>query len=96
MALTKPVYNFLGFYFENLHSHPLLTKSITSAILSAGANYISQRLSSSSTDEVDLNSLAAYGLFGLVFGGTVPHYFYGNYFMMTFNDFMVILSLLFL
>lgn len=74
MALSKPIYNLLGIYFEKLHTNPVLTKSITAAVLSAGANYISQKLTG---DEVDCNSLVAYGAFGLAFGGTCPHYFYG-------------------
>lgn len=74
MALSKPMYSLLGFYFEQLYLHPVLTKSITACILATGANYISQKLSS---DQIDSNSLFAYGAFGLVFGGSVPHYFYG-------------------
>lgn len=74
MALSRPIYNFLGLYFEKLHTNPVWTKSLTAAVLSAGANYISQKIAG---DEVDCNSLVAYGAFGLVFGGTCPHYFYG-------------------
>lgn len=74
MALSRPLYNLLGMYFEKLHSNPVLVKSITAAVLSTGANYISQKLTG---DELDCNSLVAYGAFGLVFGGSVPHYFYG-------------------
>ena len=29
MSLSKPVYNFLGFYFQQLHTNPVITKSIT-------------------------------------------------------------------
>jgi len=29
MSLSKPVYNFLGFYFQQLHTNPVVTKSIT-------------------------------------------------------------------
>ncbi|XP_063702844.1 PXMP2/4 family protein 3 [Culicoides brevitarsis] len=73
MALSKPIYNLLGIYFEKLYTNPVLTKSLTAATLSLGANYIAQRISG---DDLDYNSLVAYGAFGLVFGGTCPHYFY--------------------
>lgn len=65
-------------YFESLHNRPLLTKSITAAVFSASANYLSQKLDSSedAPKDVDPNSIIAYGLFGLLFGGSVPHYFY--------------------
>lgn len=76
MSLSKPIYNFAGFYFESLFNHPVLTKSVTAAVLGVAANYVSQRLDASTT-EIDTNALAAYGLFGFLFGGSVPHYFYG-------------------
>lgn len=66
----------VGIYFEQLHYRPVLTKSLTAAVLSVAANFISQRLDSSQ-QEIDSNALVAYGLVGLLFGGTVPHYFYG-------------------
>lgn len=74
MALSKPIYNLLGTYFEQLFNHPIRTKSITSCVLATSANYASQKIAGN--EEIDQDSLLAYGLFGLLFGGAVPHYFY--------------------
>lgn len=38
------------------------------------ANYTSQKLSGNKS--IKTESLFAYGLYGLVFGGPLPHYFY--------------------
>jgi len=74
MALSRPIYNLLGIYFEQLFNHPLRTKSITSCVLATSANYASQKIGGSK--KVNQESLLAYGMFGLLFGGTFPHYFY--------------------
>ncbi|KRT84855.1 hypothetical protein AMK59_380 [Oryctes borbonicus] len=74
MIFSKPLYNFLGFYFEQLFNHPLRTKAITSCIIATLGNLASQYLEG--RKEIDHNSLYAYGVFGLFFGGTLPHYFY--------------------
>lgn len=74
MALSRPIYSLLGAYFEQLFAHPIRTKSITSAVIATSANYASQRMSGCKT--ISQKTLLAYGSFGLLFGGTVPHYFY--------------------
>ncbi|KAK9746076.1 Mpv17 / PMP22 family [Popillia japonica] len=74
MIFSKPLYNFLGFYFEQLFNHPLRTKAITSCVIATAANLASQYIEG--RKEIDQNSLFAYGVFGLLFGGTIPHYFY--------------------
>lgn len=74
MALSRPIYNLLGLYFEQLFNHPLRTKSITSSVLATSANYASQRIGGAKS--INKNTLAAYGMFGLIFGGSFPHYFY--------------------
>lgn len=74
MSLSKPIYSLLGVYLEQLFNHPVRTKSITSSALAASANYTAQRIAGQR--KVNQESVLAYGLFGLIFGGTVPHYFY--------------------
>jgi len=74
MALSKPIYDFLTFYFEQLFTHPLRTKSITSCVLATSANVVSQKMMGSKT--INHESMFAYGLFGLLFGGSLPHFFY--------------------
>ncbi|KDR20079.1 Peroxisomal membrane protein 2 [Zootermopsis nevadensis] len=74
MSLSKPVFNFLGFYFEQLHTNPVKTKSITSCVIATLGNLTSQYLSG--VKVINQDSLIAYGMFGLLFGGSVPHYFY--------------------
>jgi hypothetical protein len=51
MSLSKPIYNFLGFYFQQLHTNPIRTKSITRLVITYTANlkflgmYITENLS---------------------------------------------------
>ncbi|TMW52822.1 hypothetical protein DOY81_002089 [Sarcophaga bullata] len=74
MALSRPIYSLLGIYMEQLFNHPVRTKSITASALAASANYTSQRISGQK--HINQKSVVAYALFGLIFGGSVPHYFY--------------------
>lgn len=74
MSLSKPLFDALSFYLEQLFMHPLRTKSITSCVLASGANIVSQKIMGQK--EINQQSLFAYALFGLLFGGSMPHYFY--------------------
>ncbi|XP_057670796.1 peroxisomal membrane protein 2 isoform X2 [Diorhabda carinulata] len=74
MILSKPILNALSFYFGQLFEHPLRTKAITCSVIATAGNYASQKLSGDKT--LNHHSLLAYGLYGLIFGGTIPHYFY--------------------
>lgn len=74
MSLSKPIYNVLGFYFQQLHTNPVRTKSITSCVIATLGNLTSQYLAG--VKVINQDSLIAYGVFGLLFGGSVPHYFY--------------------
>lgn len=74
MSLSKPIFSLLGVYLEQLFNHPVRTKSITSSVLAASANFTAQRMAGQK--KINKNSLLAYALFGFIFGGTVPHYFY--------------------
>lgn len=47
---------------------------INSCILATSANVTSQRIAGAK--KLNQQSVFAYGLFGIIFGGTVPHYFY--------------------
>lgn len=51
-----------------------LLKLYFSCVLATSANVASQRLSGQK--DLKLNTVVAYGGFGLLFGGPVPHYFY--------------------
>ncbi|XP_018563171.1 peroxisomal membrane protein 2 [Anoplophora glabripennis] len=74
MVLSKPLINALSFYFGQLYEHPLRTKAISCCVIATAGNYASQRIAGSKV--LDYQSLLAYGVFGLLFGGTIPHYFY--------------------
>ncbi|XP_037940190.1 peroxisomal membrane protein 2 [Teleopsis dalmanni] len=74
MSLSKPIYSLLGVYLEQLFNHPVRTKSVTSGVLAASACYTSQRISGQK--KVNQHSVLAYALFGFIFGGSIPHYFY--------------------
>jgi len=77
MSLSKPVellYDVLGMYLNSLYSSPIKTKAITSCVTATLGNYLAQRLTG--VKHINQDSLVAFGLFGLIFGGTVPHFFY--------------------
>lgn len=93
MSLSRPIYNLLGSYFEQLFNHPVRTKSITSCVVAASANYCSQKIAG--TKRVNTDTLVAYGLFGLIFTGPLSHFFYQWLDRLTQdNRFKVILMLL--
>ncbi|XP_072747657.1 PXMP2/4 family protein 3 [Anoplolepis gracilipes] len=77
MSLSKPVnifYSLVGAYLQRLYFSPLKTKAITSCIIAALGNVVSQKLSGAR--QLNEDSILAFALFGLFFGGPVPHYFY--------------------
>ncbi|XP_049867113.1 peroxisomal membrane protein 2 [Pectinophora gossypiella] len=73
MALSKPIMNLLASYLQNLYLHPIKTKSITSCVVGSSASIASQLVAG---DSLRLDPVLAYGLYGLLFGGSIPHYFY--------------------
>ncbi|KAK2588870.1 hypothetical protein KPH14_001735 [Odynerus spinipes] len=77
MALSKPtdiIFNFTSMYFQYLYSDPVKTKAITSCILNGLGNYVYQK--ARGIKYINEDRLIAFGLFGLFFGGPVPHYFH--------------------
>ncbi|KAI4883520.1 hypothetical protein NFI96_025617, partial [Prochilodus magdalenae] len=70
-------------YLVLLKKYPVLTKSVTSGILSALGNLLSQALESkkkrkegSPAKEVDLHGPVRFAVYGLVITGPISHYFY--------------------
>ncbi|XP_020706588.1 PXMP2/4 family protein 3 [Athalia rosae] len=77
MALSKPthiIYELVGAYFQNLYTNPLKTKALTSCCIATLGNFVSQKLRG--VKYLNQDSLVAFALFGIIFGGSVPHYFY--------------------
>ncbi|CAH1181007.1 unnamed protein product [Phyllotreta striolata] len=74
MSLSKPVINVLSFYFGQLFEHPLRTKAVTCCVIATAGNYVSQKVGGEKV--LNVPNLLAYSLYGLLFGGTIPHYFY--------------------
>ncbi|XP_053663050.1 PXMP2/4 family protein 3 [Anopheles marshallii] len=74
MSLSRPIYNLLGSYLEQLFEHPLRTKALTSCVIASSANLVSQKLGG--VKQVNKDSVLAYGLFGLIFTGPLSHFFY--------------------
>ncbi|KAI4501836.1 hypothetical protein M0802_003171 [Mischocyttarus mexicanus] len=77
MALSKPteiIFNLTSVYFRYLYTNPIKTKAIASCIINTLGNLIQQKLSGNKF--IDEDKLIAFGLFGLLLGGTVPHFFY--------------------
>lgn len=60
----SPKIGFLGWYLSNLESRPLLTKSITTSLIFAAADFTSQMIASSSGsfDSIRTLRMAVYGL----------------------------------
>ncbi|KAJ1530748.1 hypothetical protein ONE63_005602 [Megalurothrips usitatus] len=78
MSLSKSaqrlMFRSLQTYFLELYTNPLRTKSVTSAVIYVLGNFTSQRISGAKA--IDRNSLLAFGAYGLLFGGSIPHYFF--------------------
>ncbi|XP_065173274.1 peroxisomal membrane protein 2 [Atheta coriaria] len=74
MVLSKPLRNAFISYLSNLYENPIRTKAITCAVLSTTGNLVSQLISGNKS--INQQSLLAYGLYGLIFGGTIPHFYY--------------------
>lgn len=73
MSLSKPIMNLIATYLQNLYLHPIKTKAITSCIVGTAGSVASQLVAGES---LRLDPVLAFGLYGLAFGGTIPHYFY--------------------
>ncbi|XP_041977558.1 PXMP2/4 family protein 3 [Aricia agestis] len=73
MALSKPIMNLVASYLQNLYLHPVRTKSITSCVVGTAGSIASQVVAG---DSLKLDPILAFGLYGLLFGGSIPHYFY--------------------
>lgn len=73
MALSKPIMNLLASYLQNLYLHPIKTKAITSCVVGTAGSVASQLVAG---EALRIDPILAFGLYGLVFGGTIPHYFY--------------------
>ncbi|CAK6966564.1 peroxisomal membrane protein 2 [Scomber scombrus] len=70
-------------YLLLLKKYPILTKSVTSGILSALGNLLSQIVEArkkvkngGSASEIDAAGAARYAIYGLLITGPVSHYFY--------------------
>ncbi|XP_029999786.1 peroxisomal membrane protein 2 [Sphaeramia orbicularis] len=76
-------YRLLQQYLILLKKYPILTKSVTSGILSGLGNILSQVLEArkkarngASVEEIDTAGVARYAIYGLFITGPVSHYFY--------------------
>ncbi|XP_061529290.1 peroxisomal membrane protein 2 [Phycodurus eques] len=76
-------YRLLSQYLFLLKKYPILTKSVTSGILSALGNLLSQILearkksqSDASVKGIDTAGAARYAIYGLLVTGPLSHYFY--------------------
>lgn len=72
--ISKPVYKLMSVYFEQLFNNPLRTNAISGALVGLSGNYASQFLAGKKI--INQQSLLAYAAFGLLFGSTIPHFFY--------------------
>ncbi|XP_010894669.2 peroxisomal membrane protein 2 [Esox lucius] len=80
---SAPHAGLLQQYLVLLKNYPILTKSVTSAILSALGNLLSQALEAkrkakegAAVKEIDISGPARFAIYGLLITGPVSHYFY--------------------
>ncbi|XP_024084958.1 peroxisomal membrane protein 2 [Cimex lectularius] len=77
MSLSKLPVELSMKYLIVLYSDPIRTKSISSCVIASLGNVVSQCIAGAfCSKNFDFNNLRAHALFGLIFGGTVPHYFF--------------------
>ncbi|XP_037536356.1 peroxisomal membrane protein 2 [Nematolebias whitei] len=76
-------FSLLQQYLVLLKKYPILTKSVTSGILSALGNLLSQYLearkkskSGAQVNDIDVAGATRYAIYGLIITGPVSHYFY--------------------
>eukprot|EP00545_Synedropsis_sp_CCMP1620_P005473 CAMPEP_0119009514 /NCGR_PEP_ID=MMETSP1176-20130426/4410_1 /TAXON_ID=265551 /ORGANISM="Synedropsis recta cf, Strain CCMP1620" /LENGTH=245 /DNA_ID=CAMNT_0006962041 /DNA_START=1035 /DNA_END=1772 /DNA_ORIENTATION=+ len=70
----------LAWYSRKLDSHPILTKSITSAVIGGSGDVLSQYIEARNEKrplQWDLVRTSRFGLLGFVLVGPVMHYWYG-------------------
>lgn len=75
--LSKPykiTFQLIGSYLQQLYLNPIRTKSITACIIATLGNYTAQKFAG--VKVINQDTLCAFGIYGLLFGGTIPHYFY--------------------
>lgn len=63
-------------YSKLLHERPVLTKSLTSALIAGLGDLISQFISSNHGSRFNWRSTFAFTTFGLIFNGPLTHHFY--------------------
>ncbi|EEB20094.1 ABC transporter, putative [Pediculus humanus corporis] len=76
-VLSKPynvTFQLIASYLSQLYINPIRTKSMTSCFLAGLANYMSQKIIHGKLANED--TFLAFLIFGLLFGGSIPHYFY--------------------
>uniref|UniRef100_A0A0A9WJ10 Peroxisomal membrane protein 2 n=1 Tax=Lygus hesperus TaxID=30085 RepID=A0A0A9WJ10_LYGHE len=73
-SLKRTAFFLLSDYLQAIYLNPIRTKALTSCVIAALGNVSSQ--CASGNKRIDWNSVKAFGLFGLIFGGTVPHFFF--------------------
>ncbi|CAN4095341.1 unnamed protein product [Withania somnifera] len=72
-AKTKTQVGFLGWYLGALASRPIITKSISSALIYAAADVTSQMITMSPSDSLDIIRTLRMAGFGLLILGTAQH-----------------------
>ncbi|XP_059286657.1 uncharacterized protein LOC132040062 [Lycium ferocissimum] len=74
---SKTQVGFLGWYLGALESRPIITKSISSAIIYAASDVTSQMITMSPSDSLDIIRTLRMAGFGLLILGTAQHHWFG-------------------
>ncbi|KAF0701398.1 Aste57867_8100 [Aphanomyces stellatus] len=68
----------MGIYGRLLHSHPLLTKSITTGAIFGGGDVLAQSISKDPEDDISLSRVATTAAYGAGFQGPFLHFWFGR------------------
>ncbi|KAL5780122.1 hypothetical protein ACOSQ2_010859 [Xanthoceras sorbifolium] len=69
---------FIGWYLAKLHSHPLITKSITSSLIYVAADLTSQMITSESSGSIDSIRTLRMAAYGMLILGPTQHLWFNS------------------
>ncbi|KAK0576365.1 hypothetical protein LWI29_016204 [Acer saccharum] len=69
---------FLGWYLAKLHSHPLITKGVTTSLIYVAADLTSQMIASEYSGSIDLKRTLRMAAYGMLVLGPTQHFWFNS------------------
>ncbi|TXG52519.1 hypothetical protein EZV62_021688 [Acer yangbiense] len=69
---------FLGWYLAKLHSHPLITKGVTTSLIYVAADLTSQMIASEYPGSIDLKRTLRMAAYGMLVLGPTQHFWFNS------------------